>query len=150
MTHRYYENADAVIAVYSGVEGESFRDLQDYWFRELHHYLRIDDDNIPILLVANKVDLLPTTTEPVDFTTTKELALQKGLLPPLECSAKTGHNVKRAFHVIATELFKKNHSSNKPKVSSVSVSPSQPKCCSKGSSDVQNELTFESLRVDQN
>lgn len=119
MTRRYYENADAVIVVYSAVEEESFRELQDFWFRELHHYLKYDDEPIPILLVANKADLISPTVESVNFGTAKELALQKDLLHPVECSAKTGHNVKQAFHIIATELFKKSQPSKKPKVSSV-------------------------------
>ena len=104
--------------VYSAIEEESFREIQDYWFQELQHYLKYDE-SVPILLVANKSDLISPTVDTVDFGTAKELALQKGLLHPIECSAKTGHNVKRAFHVIATELFKKSQPSKKPKVSSV-------------------------------
>lgn len=120
LTQRYYENSDAVILVYSSVDEESFRDLQDYWFQELRHYLRFDEDNIPILLVANKSDLINPSTDTVNFETTKELALQKGLLPPVQCSAKTGDNVKRVFHIIATELFKKRQPSQRPNVARVS------------------------------
>lgn len=128
--------------IYSAVDEESFRDLQDYWFLELQHYLRLDDQNVPILLVANKSDLISPSTDTVNFATTKELSVQKGLLPPIQCSAKTGHDVKRAFHIIATELFKRNQILRKPKVSSVS---SRQECsCVKSRSN----LSQESIRVD--
>lgn len=121
LTQRYYENTDAVILVYSVSEEETFHDMQDYWFRELHHYVRYEDFNIPVLIVANKTDLIPSASYTVNFDTTKELALQKGLLPPIQCSAKTGDNVKRVFHIIATELYKRRSpSTRRPNVSSVS------------------------------
>ena len=130
LTQRYYENTDAAILVYSVADEESFQDMQDYWFKELHHYLRYDELNIPVLVVANKSDLIPSSSYTVNFETTKELALQKGLLPPIQCSAKTGDNVRRVFHIIATELYKKKAPSKKPYVSTVS----KQKCsCGSGS-----------------
>uniref|UniRef100_A0A1X7U0F0 Small monomeric GTPase n=1 Tax=Amphimedon queenslandica TaxID=400682 RepID=A0A1X7U0F0_AMPQE len=143
LTRRYYENTDAVMVVYSSVEEESFREIQDYWFQELQHYLKYDDESVPILLVANKSDLISPDVDTVHFGTAKELALQKGLLHPIECSAKTGHNVKQAFHVIATALFKKSQPSRKPNVSSVT----RRQCsCMNRSSDQKSER----LHVDNN
>lgn len=131
------------MVVYNSIEEESFREIQDYWFQELQHYLKYDDESVPILLVANKSDLISPAVDTVHFGTAKELALQKGLLHPIECSAKTGHNVKQAFHVIATALFKKSQPSKKPKVSSVT----RRECsCMNRSSDQRSER----LHVDNN
>jgi GTPase SAR1 family protein len=126
LTQRYYESADAVLLVYSVTDEESFRDIEEYWLKELHHYLNYDGTNIPILLVANKSDLISPNTDTVNFQTSKELAKHKGFLSPIQCSAKTGDKVKQVFHVIATELYKRRQPPKKPKVSNVSDGG----CCS--------------------
>ena len=109
MTHRYYEKADAVILVYSIHDEESFRDIE-FWMNEVHHYLSVADSNIPVLIVGNKLDL-SVMDHVVNFRTVQELTKSLGTLPPVQCSAKTGENVRKVFHIIATELYKINQRS---------------------------------------
>ena len=108
LTQRYYNNSDAVIIVYSCDSEESYTNIQKYWFSEVHRYLAKEGDvNVPILIVENKSDLEPEEIV-CNFEVTKELAYQLNLLPPLQCSAKMGgEKVKKVFHVVATELYKR-------------------------------------------
>ena len=104
-TH-YFREADAAILVYSVVEEESFRNLCDYWLNQILRYLP-DDCNIPILLVGNKKDLWDSSDEHVSFSTVQEYADSYDLIHPLQCSAKTGDNIHRVFHVVTSEVYKK-------------------------------------------
>ena len=109
VTHRYYERADAVILVYSIDDEDSFRDIE-FWMNEVRHYLSISDSLIPVLIVGNKLDLLGAE-HTVNFRTVLELTKSLGILPPVQCSAKTGENVRKVFHIITTELYKRSQRS---------------------------------------
>ena len=98
-----FREPDAAILVYSVVEEESFRNLLDYWLNQT----RLHDYNMPILLVGNKKDLWDSSDEHVSFDTVQEYAETHNLMHPLECSAKTGDNIHRIFHLVASELYEK-------------------------------------------
>ncbi len=106
-TH-YYRDADAALLVYNIVDEESFTSVCDYWLKETQRYLP-DEAVIPIQLVCNKSDLISTDSsvdDYVPFDDVKEYADAYGILQPIQCSAKTGHNINKIFNVIASELYK--------------------------------------------
>ena len=118
--------------VYSAVDLESFQDLKDYWITEVHHYLRVGESyDIPVVIAANKDDLTDDEGEcVVDFRSTVDFSRENGLLPPVRCSAKTGHNVKNLFHLIITEMYKRREPRRRPEIRSVT----RQGCCAKRSS----------------
>ncbi|KAJ7092373.1 P-loop containing nucleoside triphosphate hydrolase protein [Mycena belliarum] len=81
--------ADGIFLVYSISYRPSFDQLRAFW-QEIR---RIRGDNIPLILLANKCDLLD---HEISTTEGAALASQFGC-PFLEVSAKTGLNVDRAF-----------------------------------------------------
>ena len=101
-----FREPDAAILVYSVVNEESFRNLCDYWLDRIVRY-RPHDRNMPILLVGNMKDLWDSSYEHVSFDTVQEYADTHDLMHPLECSAKTGVNIHRIFHLVASELYKR-------------------------------------------
>ena len=113
--------------MYACNDEESFGDITKYWFSEITRYLSYDDEvKVPVLIVENKKDLRPSLDNPISFEHTRELAHQKNLLPPLQCSAKDGgEDVKKIFHVVATEIFKSRRKSTK--LTKVKTTTTQPK-----------------------
>lgn len=134
-TH-FYREADAAILVYDVVERESFHSLTSYWMGEMIRYVP-DDDMIPIIVVGNKSDLCDEAPESVDLNAVTEYTNAYDLPPPIETSAKTGHNIHKLFNLVATELYKR-HMHNKPPAAAAATSgrsraqledPSASFCC---------------------
>ena len=81
---------------------------------------------MPVMFVGNKKDLLEDNetnemqypemakNNSVVFRQVQELSNANGFLRPLECSAKSGDNVKRIFNTVASELVRRK--SSKPAV----------------------------------
>ena len=101
ITNRFYSDTHAVLIVYDVTSEESFHDV-DFWVREVQYYLPQELDNgMPVLFVGNKRDLLDRSDpdqKSVKFRQVQEIANAYGFLKPIECSAKTGDNVKKAFN----------------------------------------------------
>lgn len=135
LTENYYTNADAAIVVYSAVDLESFQDLKDYWITEVHHYLRVGESyDIPVVIAANKDDLTAEEEEQVvDFRSTEDFSRENGLLPPVKCSAKSGHNVRNLFHILITEMYKRRQPRSRP-----AIRPVTRKGCCSGRSSAQS------------
>ena len=110
ITNRFYSDTHAVVIVYDVTSEESFHDV-DFWVREVQYYLPQELDNgMPVLFMGNKRDLLDRNNEDqksVKFRQVQEIANAYGFLKPIECSAKTGDNVKKAFTVLAAELVQR-------------------------------------------
>ena len=96
-----------------------------------------DDDMIPIIVVGNKSDLCDEAPESVDLNAVTEYTNAYDLPPPIETSAKTGHNIHKLFNLVATELYKR-HMHNKPPAAAAATSgrsraqledPSASFCC---------------------
>lgn len=118
-TH-YYRDADAALLIYNVADEESFTSLCEYWLKETQRYLP-DEATIPIQLVGNKCDIaadgdqassLCTPNELVPLHLVNEYTEAYGILRPIECSAKTGHNISKIFNVVAGELFKRHIAQN--------------------------------------
>ena len=98
---------------------------------------------MPVIIVGNKKDLVESNDSggggggnggtgmfAVDFRQIQEVANSNGFMRPLEISAKTGLNVKRIFHALATELVKRKGGHKMPSVHS----SSKKDCACSGSS----------------
>ena len=111
-TH-YYRDADAALIVYSVTDEESFSSVCDYWLKESLRYLP-DETTIPIQLIGNKCDLLSdnSSTNPdsttIPFDTVREYSEAYDVLPPIECSAKTGYNIDKVFGSVASDLYRRH------------------------------------------
>ena len=141
LTQRYYENVDGVIIVYSCEYEDSFGEITKYWYPEVLRYVCLDDEvKVPVLIVENKKDLIAKGESIVRFEHAKELAHQKNMLPPLQCSALNGgDDVKKVFHVMATEIFKlRRQSIRRTKVKMTTQEPKKG-CCVKSSSNRDSE-----------
>ncbi|XP_057292986.1 ras-related protein Ral-A-like [Hydractinia symbiolongicarpus] len=106
----YVRSGEGFLCVYSVCEPESFANATD--FRE--HILRVKGqtkENIPFILVANKVDL------PDKRQVSKEdgeARASEWNIPYLETSAKTKENVDKAFHDLIKIIQSRNKEENKP------------------------------------
>ena len=108
-----------MIIVYDITSVEAFSDLE-FWVREVQYYLTQELENgMPVIIVGNKKDLVDRANPSqimVDFRQIQEVANSNGFMRPLECSAKSGLNVKKIFHALATELVKRKGYQKPPSV----------------------------------
>ena len=125
ITGRFYHDASAVMIVYDISDAESYNEATTSWFSEVTTHLNMDL-NIPIMLVGNKTDLEDDRV--INVKDVKDFARKSHLLEPIECSAKTGKLVDRAFQTLAKEMVKRGLPTNKaggvPHVTKVSKN-----CC---------------------
>ena len=83
---------------------------------------------MPVLFAGNKKDLIDKNYDPeqkmVSFRQVQEIANAYGFIKPIECSAKTGENVKKVFMTLATELLRRR----KQHVTTI-VPSTKHRCC---------------------
>ena len=100
----FYKNSNAAIIVYSLEENshgkESFKNISN-WYDDLIQFCGI----IPVVVFANKVDLVDKTT--LDNKKVIKFLKKRKLLGYYLTSAKTGERVDKAFQAIIKELFYK-------------------------------------------
>ena len=94
----YYSGAEAAFIVFDITNRESFENIK-VWYEELNQL--IDEKNIPIIIVGNKVDL--SQQRVVSTAEGEELAksLSETGISYIETSALSGENVIEAFELIA-------------------------------------------------
>lgn len=93
----YYRGANLLLLVFDVCEMESFLHVER-WLDEIHMYV---SEDVPVMLVANKVDLRAKRVVSED----RIAALAERLrLPFIEASAKSAKNVEKAF-ADAAELY---------------------------------------------
>lgn len=99
----YYRNSNAALVVYDITQADSLEKAQS-WVHELKN--KVDDDNLVIYLVGNKVDLTIDNAEKrvVDKTVAEKYAEENGLLFS-EVSAKTGEGIQQIFQTIGEKLY---------------------------------------------
>ncbi|XP_065900704.1 uncharacterized protein [Dysidea avara] len=104
----YCSEADAVIMVYDCCDQGSYSSI-DGWNYEMYCYLADKlDDNMPVIMVANKKDKLKEATEEattnyIDFKIAQKKAATLGYMC-METSAKSGENIQKLFKMIAKTL----------------------------------------------
>jgi small GTP-binding protein len=94
----YYKGAEAAFIVFDITNRESFEKIKD-WYEEINQL--IDEKNIPIVIVGNKVDL--STQRVISTAEGEELAksLSETGISYIETSALSGENVINGFELIA-------------------------------------------------
>ncbi len=105
----FYKESKACIIVYSLEENdlgnESFKHIEN-WHNELKKYC----GNIPVVLFANKVDLIEEND--LDISKIQNIVNKQNLLSYYLTSAKTGQGVIDAFNAIINELYYKSKNQN--------------------------------------
>ncbi|XP_046461822.1 ras-like GTP-binding protein RhoL [Daphnia pulex] len=89
-----YPNTDVFLLCYAVNNRTSFNNVTSKWIPELKHHC----PNAPIVLVGAKVDIRkegPTDEDCVSYAEAAKLSKKVG--PFLECSAKTGENLRLVF-----------------------------------------------------
>lgn len=94
----YYTGAEAAFIVYDLTNQESFAHIQN-WYNELNEF--IEDKNIPVVLVGNKLDLDSKRVITRDEGIKLSKALSSEGVSHIETSALSGENVNEAFKLIA-------------------------------------------------
>lgn len=128
ITQRFYDNASAIIIVYDMSDFDSFQQATQFWYREamtyLDHYGML---HTPVILVGNKRDLKEKV---VDIKDAREFSRKFHLLPPMECSAKTGEKVGRLFAIVAQEIVRTGYSNSLKDKHLPLISGTRTKCSS--------------------
>jgi small GTP-binding protein len=86
--------ASAALVVYDPMLPESFNNIK-LWVNKIRQYT---EGNIPMILIANKSDLKTCEISPEQG---KLKAEELGFTHFLETSAKTGHNILKAFSMLS-------------------------------------------------
>lgn len=94
---QYYRGANGALVCYDVTNQESFDQL-DKWFSDLYEQC----GKIPIILVANKIDLAEQTVIPLEEG--ENYALKKGIMF-FETSAKTGEHVVDVMEELGKKLL---------------------------------------------
>ena len=93
----YYTGAEAAFIVYDLTNRQSFDNIK-VWYQELMDFT--EENNLPVVLVANKLDLLDRDVSREEGLELANSMSQKGL-SYIETSALNGENVEDAFKLIA-------------------------------------------------
>jgi len=101
----FYRESDAAIIVYSLEENQlgrrSFKNLTN-WHQEVRQFC----GDIPIVLFANKIDLIGD--DKIEHSEIKQIANENEFLDYYITSAKTGQGVHNAFNTIIERLYNKS------------------------------------------
>jgi small GTP-binding protein len=102
----FYRDSNAAIIVYSLEENQlgarSFNNIPN-WHTEVNQFC----GNIPIVLFANKVDLI--NEDEIDPSKIQQVVENQKFLGYYITSAKTGQGVHNAFDMIINKLYNKSH-----------------------------------------
>jgi len=99
LTQNFYQGAHGAIVVFDVTDKQSFIDVES-WLSDLRRQFA---DEIPILLVGNKIDKMEDRT-----VTTKDIedfAYNNNNMKYVEASAKKDINIEKVFDTIATDIL---------------------------------------------
>ena len=110
-----YANANVFLICFSVVNPVSYENVTAKWYPELMHFC----PDVPHLLIGTKLDcrndstiiekLRASNQQPITTAKGEELARKIKALKYIECSAKTGDNLKHVFdEAVKAVLFKPN------------------------------------------
>ncbi len=100
--HLFYKESKAAIIVYSLEENEFGRDSFTH-IKNWHDVLEEHCGNIPVVLFANKIDLVDKKN--LNSTKIQKLVNERNFLKYFITSAKTGQGVIEAFNAIIEHLY---------------------------------------------
>jgi small GTP-binding protein len=106
MRKNYYRGAQGALLIFDLTRENTFNKLINKWYSEMTQFLSND---IPFLLIGNKLDLIKEIGSIVDSNSAKEFAESKESIY-IETSAKTGENVYDAFVELTRRILLKTDS----------------------------------------
>ena len=104
---RSYKGADGILLVCDLTRQDSLENIETYWLAELNQVM----EDVPAVLVGNKVDLQDERTVPNDLL---EDYASKLDCPYFVSSAKTGENVEKLFDALGEIVVKTLTSAEQP------------------------------------
>jgi small GTP-binding protein len=106
MRKNYYRGAQGALLIFDLTRENTFNKLINKWYPEMIQFLTND---IPFLLIGNKLDLIKEIGYVVDSNSPKEFAESKDSIY-IETSAKTGENVEESFEELSRRVLLKTNS----------------------------------------
>ncbi len=106
MRKNYYRGAQGALLIFDLTRENTLNKLINKWYSEMTQFLSND---IPFLLIGNKLDLIKEIGSIVDSNSAKEFAESKESIY-IETSAKTGENVDDAFVELTRRILLKTDS----------------------------------------
>ena len=108
----YYRGAHGVLLLYDCTDQRSFENVHT-WMKEIRSNLH---EHIPIVLIANKIDLREQNPSAIGTVQGEEMAKVLGkeyfddqyTVPYIETSAKTGEHVELAFDQLIQQILNMN------------------------------------------
>jgi small GTP-binding protein len=94
----YLEGAQGALIVFDVLSQKSFDNLEDW----TQSFIQIRGKNMPMLLIANKIDM---NEHRVVSKATAETYAKKYNMKLIETSAATGENVEKAFHELVRKII---------------------------------------------
>ena len=102
LRRNFYEGANGALVVFDLSRAQTFPKMKE-WLSDLKQTI---EDDIPILIIGNKLDLIAEVGEVTDRTEAQQFAeTEKAML--IETSAKAGDNVEKAFVELTRKIIKK-------------------------------------------
>ena len=98
----FYEGADGALVIFDLIQLKTYEAIED-WLSEMFEILQ---ENIPFIIIGNKVDLVEEVTRSIDKDIVKDYAENKGSMY-LETSAKTGEKVEEVFKELTHLMIKR-------------------------------------------
>lgn len=98
----YYINTKGALLIYDLTRENTFNELEQ-WYSEMVEILK---EEIPFILVGNKVDLLEEKERCIDISRAKQFAKDRNGIY-IETSAKTGEHVKDAFSELSNLMIQR-------------------------------------------
>ncbi|MHA2036374.1 MAG: Rab family GTPase [Promethearchaeota archaeon] len=97
----FYEGTHGALLVFDLSRGNTFHKMK-YWLTDLRSII---ERKIPIVIIGNKVDLLPEIGETINRNEPKQFAeVEESIY--IETSAKNGDNVEKAFVELTQRMLK--------------------------------------------
>ena len=98
----YYREAVGAFVVYDLTEPKTFEAVPK-WKQDLDNHLNFGEYQLPVLLLANKVDIYD---KDIDADAMDNFCKENGFIGWMKTSAKTGENVEDAVKKLVTNVLK--------------------------------------------